>query len=147
MQYYTGLFAFTQYADISEGSTGMGSVADRYIREMDKYMAESNNSVLGDIEIKDTTVIPTGDVVKCATHKRAYVDMLLNHQFTELKDLYDIAIRNFDILYQIFKIVTDYGIINDREILRFLNNEFKSYFRSYLMSVKGCDEYLKECNL
>lgn len=141
MKYYTGMFAITQYADLDENSVGLGSRIDEYFDKRDEYLQDSENSVLGDYGIFTTTLIPTGDEITCASHKRAYLDMLIAHDFTNLKDLYDVAIKNFEVIHDIFKVCSSYKLLNDMPLLKFLNSEFGSNFRSYLLSI-GDDEAL-----
>ena len=133
MMYYSGLLALSQYVFEEEHSIGLGSDASMYLNEKEKYIRDTNNSKLGNLEVAVGTIIPTGEEAYCASHARAYCDMLVEHLFDELKDLYFIAIDNYAVLNKILLILRTNSLFNDKDIVEFLNNEFGSYFRGYLV--------------
>ena len=133
MMYYSGLLALSQYVFDEEHSIGLGSDASIYLSEKEKYVRDTEKSKLGELEIAVGTIIPTGEEAYCASHARAYCDMLVEHLFNELKDLYFIAIDNYTVLNKIFFILRTNGLFKDKDIVNFLNNEFGSYFRGYLV--------------
>lgn len=141
MEYYSGLLALSQYACENDDSAGLGSDAEYYLKEAEKYVRDTDSSKLGSVEIFSTVLIPTGEVKMCASHARAYCDMLLEHDFEGLKDIYLIAIKSYSVLNRIFLIARNYGLLRDKEIVKFLNDEFGSYFRGHLLTI-GEDKVL-----
>lgn len=133
MMYYSGLLALSQYVFEEDNSIGLGSDANKYLEEKDKYIRDTDKSKLGTIEVMKGTIIPTGEEAYCASHARAYCDMLVEHMFDELKDLYFIAINSYAVLNRIFFILRTNSLFKDEKIVEFLNNEFGSYFRGYLV--------------
>ena len=143
MKYYTGLLALSQYADETEDSAGLGSQAYDFLSHKEDYLADTEGSPLGDKGIIDTFTIPTNENIKCANHTRAYCDMLIQHKFEELEGLYEIALRTYASSYKIFKMARNAGLYEDTEILNFMNHEYGSYFRSFLMKY-GEDQLLSK---
>lgn len=133
MMYYSGLLALSQYVFEEDNSVGLGSDANKYLEEKDKYIRDTDKSKLGTVEIMEGTIIPTGEEAYCASHARAYCDMLVEHMFDELKDLYFIAINSYAVLHRIFSILRTNNLFKDEKIVEFLNDEFGSYFRGYLV--------------
>lgn len=133
MMYYSGLLALSQYVFEEDNSVGLGSDADKYLEEKDKYIRDTDKSILGLTDVTEGMIIPTGELAFCASHARAYCDMLIEHMFDELEDLYLIAINNYGVLNRIFLILRTNGLFKDAKIVEFLNKEFGSYFRGYLI--------------
>ena len=69
--------------------------------------------------------------------------MLIQHKFEELEGLYEIALRTYASSYKIFKMARNAGLYEDNEILNFMNHEYGSYFRSFLMKY-GEDQLLSK---
>ena len=134
MEYYTGLFALSQYADESELSRGLGDRVDEYYPDRDKYLENSDNSVLGTYGIFETDIIPYGGIIKCASHARAYLDYVVKKDWNTLSDLYDVAINDMKVLHNIYEACTHYKLFDEDTIL-FFNKEFDSHFRSYLYAI------------
>ena len=147
MKYYTGLFALTQYADISEESIGLCGQLFKYLPEKDKFIADTDDTILGDYCVFDTYIVTTEEEIKCASHKRAYLDMLIKHDFNTLRSLYDEAICNLKVLHEIFIACSTFELYQDPEILNFLNEEFGSHFRSYLLSMSRDDLLTKSYDI
>lgn len=135
MVYYSGLLALSQYACENDDSAGIGEDASRYLAEAEKYERDTETAKLGPTEVFSTVIIPTGEVKMCASHARAYCDMLVEHDFEGLKDLYLIAIKSYKVLNRIFLMSRNYGLLRDKEIVKFLNDEFGSYFRGHLVMI------------
>ena len=134
MIYYTGYFGLTQYTDKSENSVGLGDKFFDYFKDKDKYTAESDDSVLKDYGIKEVVLMPEGGVAVCANHTRVYLDFLINKQFKDLTGLFEYAYKDYNVLHKIFEICSRYGLYT-KEVASFLNNEFGSLFRSYILAI------------
>lgn len=133
MEYYSGLLALSQYAFDKDESVGLGADASKYLEDEAKYIRDTEKMKLGDIEVIDAIIIPSGEMKLCASHARAYCDMLEEHDFEQLEDLYLIAINNYSVLTRIFLLIRTNGFLKDEAIVKFLNDEFGSYFRGYLV--------------
>lgn len=133
MKYYSGLLALSQYACEEDDSAGLGADASKYLAEDYRYERDTEFSKLGSEEVFSTVIVPTGEVKQCASHVRAYCDLLVEHDFESLRDIYHIAIRSYNVLNRIFLMARHYGLLNDEEIVSFLNDEFGSYFRGHLV--------------
>lgn len=143
MKYYTGLLALSQYADSSEDSVGLGSQSYEFLSHKDDFIADTDESVLGTRGVMETITIPSNEVIMCANHTRAYCDMLIQHKFETLKGLYEEALRTYSSFYKVFKMARSAGLYDDKEILQFMNKEYGSYFRSFLMKY-GEDDLLSQ---
>lgn len=133
MKYYTGLLALSQYADSTEDSVGLGSRSSEFLSHKEDFIADTDDSVLGTRGIMETLTIPTNESIICANHTRAYCDMLIQHKFETLEGLYDEALRTYSSIYKIMEMSRSARLYDDKEILLFLNSEYGSYFRSFLM--------------
>ena len=133
MKYYSGLLALSQYAYEEDDSAGLGADASKYLAEADKYERDTEFAKLGSEEVFSTVIVPTGEVKQCASHVRAYCDLLVEHDFESLRDIYHIAIRSYSVLNRVFLMARHHGLLNDKEIVNFLNDEFGSYFRGHLV--------------
>lgn len=143
MKYYSGLLALSQYANEDEESIGLGEFASEYLRDVDKYIRDSEEALMGEDGIFLTDIIPTGVEAFCASHARAYCDMLIEHKFEDLAGLYQRAINNYGVISKVFDMLKKYALFKDKDILRFLNSEFGSYFRGYLVT-HGADSVLSD---
>ena len=134
MKYYTGLFALTQYADEKENSVGIADQYDTYYPNRDNYLRDSANSPVGDWGIYEIDLLPYGGRVHIANHKRAYLDLLLDNNFEELKDLFEYAIKDFNVIHEVFYVCSQKKLYTKERVI-FLNSEFGSNFRSYLLFI------------
>lgn len=141
MKYYSGLLALSQYACEEDDSTGLGVDADKYLEDPEKFERDTDYALLKDVEVFETIIIPTGELKRCASHVRAYCDLLVEHDFDTLRDIYEVAIRSYNVLNRIFLMARTYGLLKDKDIVGFLNDEFGSYFRGHLV-INGNDELL-----
>lgn len=133
MKYYTGLLALSQYADSTEDSAGLGSRSGEFLSHKEDFIADTDDSVLGTRGVFETLTIPTNELIMCASHTRAYCDMLIQHKFETLEGLHEEALRTYSSVYKIMEMARLARLYDDKEILTFLNSEYGSYFRSYLM--------------
>ena len=143
MKYYSGLLALSQYAYEKDDSAGLGADASKYLAEADRYERDTDFAKLGNEEVFSTVIIPTGEVKQCASHARAYCDLLVEHDFESLRDIYLIAIKSYSVLNRILLMSRKHGLLKDKEIVKFLNDEFGSYFRGHLVMV-GEDKALAD---
>jgi len=134
VKYYTGLFALTQYVDKNESSVGIADEYDTYYPDKENYLRDSEGTILGDYGIFEVDLLPYGGRVCCANHKRAYLDLLLDNDFDTLTELFDYAIKDFDVIHEVFQICSQKQLYT-KERTQFFNNEFGSNFRSYLLFI------------
>lgn len=141
MKYYTGLFALTQYADRNEQSKGMCSRTYEFYPKRDEYLRESNTSILKDYGIFKTIVVPFGDEIMCASHKRVLLDMLEQKQLDKFNDVYDEAVDDPAVMRDVLMIAYEVGLYEDKEVLKFLKDYYGSWIRSWLISI-GDTKYI-----
>ncbi|MBQ5476068.1 MAG: hypothetical protein IIT65_15685, partial [Lachnospiraceae bacterium] len=141
MKYYSGMFALTQYANPDEHSRGIGDRVDEFYEKRDEYLKESDESKLGTYGIFETDIVPYGGTIMCASHERVYLDFIVSKDFDTLKDLYDYAYNDLNVLHNIFNACSYFNLYS-KGVVKFLNWQFGSNFRSYLM-YKGNDDLLK----
>lgn len=143
MKYYSGLYAFTQYADADEDSAGICSRLSEFEGKEDEHLLEATEMPFNEYGIYETIAIGSGEVITCASHKRAYIDMLYQHKFDELDGFSEIGIRNMHVIHDIFDLVSGFKLTEDKEIVKFMNKEYGANYRSYLLA-KGDDESLQK---
>lgn len=145
MKYISGYMAFTQHADDNEMSCGVWNFDPDIYNHIEDYMRESDDSVFKDKGIHKTMLMSFVDseVYYCASHARAYCDLLLEHRFDILTGFYEMNMRDAATAHDIFGMCQHYALFEDREILTFMVKEFGSNLRSYLL-LYGFDKSLKE---
>lgn len=145
MKYISGFMAFTQHADDNEMSCGVWNFSPDIFDDIESYMRESEDYPYRDAGIFDTmlNVVENSEVYKCANHARAYCDLLMEHDFKTLAGFFDMNIRDGGTKYSIFGMCKNYGLFEDKEIMKFMVEEFGSNIRSYLL-LYGDDNSLKD---
>ena len=91
------------------------SILPKTIYERDTEFAKLDSE-----EVFSTVIIPSGEIKQCAKYVRAYCDLLVEHDFESLKDIYYIAIRSYSVLDRIFLMAGYYGLLKYKEIINFL---------------------------
>jgi hypothetical protein len=141
MKYYSGLYAFTQYSDCNEDSSGICNRLNEFTGKEDEYLLESDDMPFDDYGIFETVLIGKNEIEMCASHKRAYLDMLHLHKFEDLTGLAETGIRNMHVIHGIFELVSGFKLTKDKEVVRFMDSEFGANYRSYLVA-NGDDDSL-----
>ena len=147
MKYITGIIAFG--VECNRNSVGRWNITkEEFLDDKLMELKESDESPFKDYGIEENKLVPYHDICtyNVADHVRAYVDMLHDEQFDELKDLFYECIVDLKCRHDIFMLV--YGKLRHlkgfRKVNEFMTDEFGSAWVAYLDSVERISEHIAD---
>lgn len=141
MQYLTGLLAFGIPCDLdTNGMWGFRSSDYSNDEHFATFLRDSDNSPFKEVGIVNNVYIDQRPLCtyRVANHVRAYLDMLYEGKFDELKGLYQVAIGRpkyrQDIFMQVYGKLRHLACFD--EVSNFLCDEFGTGWVSYVESIR-----------
>lgn len=147
MKYLTGILAFQIPCELNSRGLWNRSKKD-FVNDELFTLAESENSRWKDWGIELNKLIPGREYAlwNVANHVRAYLDMLVDKRFDELKGLFIEAIFDPKCRQDIF--MASYGKLRHladwQEYDSFMRSEFGNAWESYKDSVRSVSEHVKD---
>ena len=144
MIYLTGKQAF--YVTCEEDSVGEWMMSKELFAELE--LKESSETLMGDALIEKDKIIPyhaDDDLYNVATHTRAYLDMLFDERYDELKGVFMDSIQSKKCRAEIFKYAYHYGIGLERfqQIHIFMTSEFGNAWHSYCQNMLSLRKHIE----
>lgn len=145
MRYITGIIAFG--VECQRNSIGKWNITKNdFLNEKLMELKESDESPFKDYGIEENKIVPYHDfcTYNVADHVRAYLDMLHEGMFSELKGLFYECIGDGKCRHDIF--MTVYGKLRHlaefKEVNEFMLEEFGNAWISYIDSVERVAEHI-----
>lgn len=145
MKYITGIIALGTECELP--TCGLWNVSKQQFLDDELCKGvESDDSPFKDWGIEENKVLRYREfcLFNVANHTRAYVDMLYQHRFEELKDIFFEAINNGEARKDIFMLV--YGKLRHlaeyKKINEFMTTEFGNAWIAYKDSIESVAAHL-----